>query len=157
MNRVSFVWISFAAATAVLAVDGQTAFAQQGGGVVAQRAPRAFAQPAPNVRQLSQRTRAQFGPSLQRQRRPSVSPYLGLFAGGGDGSNPLNYYGLVRPNNDIYRFNQARTNQINSLRRDVDSGIQMLQSEQSMLNPTGHSVAFFDRGRYFPRTPRGRR
>ena len=78
--------------------------------------------------------------------RPTVSPYLNLLRSGG--SPALNYYTLVRPQNQFYQsmwqLQQdvgANARELNSLQQSPTSGPQMA--------PTGHAFGFMTQGAYF--------
>jgi hypothetical protein len=78
--------------------------------------------------------------------RPTVSPYLNLLRSGG--SPALNYYTLVRPQNQFYQsmfqLQQdvgANARELNSLQQPTTTGAQM--------SPTGHAFGFMTQAPYF--------
>ncbi len=84
-------------------------------------------------------------PSLQPPSpRPTYSPYLNLFRGGGTLAS--NYFGIVRPELEFYRsIGQlerglaGQERRLGALAGDVDT----------ILSPTGHSTSFLNTGGYF--------
>jgi hypothetical protein len=84
-----------------------------------------------------------YGNQLAPYQRPTVSPYLGLFAGN---ANPaLNYYNIVRPN--MY-YPQA----IGSLQQQIyATQTGMGTMDQTVFGPamTGHAFGFQTQARYF--------
>lgn len=86
---------------------------------------------------------APVGPTPQR---PPFSPYLNLLRGGN--SPALNYYGLVRPEE---QFRQS----IGNLQGQVAANQQAiggLQADPSGVPITGHPVYFLNYGGYFQNT-----
>src|SRR6266566_9988988 len=74
--------------------------------------------------------------------RPTVSPYLNLLRRGQPAA--LNYYNLVRPQNQFYQS-------IQQLQQDVGSNTQnlsalTLQQPAASLPPTGHLAGFMTHG-----------
>lgn len=94
--------------------------------------------------------RAQFGESrIERPfNRPTISPYLNLFRNGG-GTPILNYYGLVRPQQQFYQqaddlrqgvyINPAAKYQSPNLRNDQQ---RTNGSVGYVMGMTGHTTAF---------------
>lgn len=90
-------------------------------------------------------------------RRPSVSPYTMLGAGGGVGGtggvNPLVYQQLVQPRfqqeqSEIQQMQQGRT--LGSLQSQVNSiGRGAARLEQT-IRPTGHSTTFQNLSHFYP-------
>jgi len=81
--------------------------------------------------------------------RPTVSPYLNLLRRGQ--SPALNYYNLVRPQNQFYQS-------IQQLQQDVGTNAQdlsVLQQTPTGLPPTGHLAGFMTQGAYFMTMGRG--
>jgi hypothetical protein len=80
--------------------------------------------------------------------QPSFSPYLNLLRR--DNPTYLNYYGLVRPQQD---FRQS----IQTLRQDVNNVYQSQQqaADQTSLPGTGHRTAFLNTMGYFMNTSGG--
>jgi hypothetical protein len=76
--------------------------------------------------------------------RPTFSPYLNLLRGGG--SPALNYYGLVRPEQNLQQnlqgiqMNQATTSSNLKTVNDILAG---------NITPTGVASQFMNHGRYF--------
>lgn len=106
-------------------------------------------------------------PVLQgrQKNRPTVSPYTSLVndgVGSGLGSSGLNYYNIVRPQQQAQRT--ART--INNQFQTVESQIRSIERPQpgmatsglaptgsivtGRMSPTGHRTAFGSTGTYFP-------
>jgi hypothetical protein len=80
---------------------------------------------------------------------PPYSPYLNLVR---PGSNPaINYYGLVRPQNEFARSMQA-------LQGELYSTQQTLSDQQAVGDSltTGHAVYFLNSGGYFMNVGAGR-
>jgi hypothetical protein len=80
-------------------------------------------------------------PQISPYSRPALSPYLNLFRGG----NPaINYYGLVRPQEEFNSSIQELHNELHA-------------TQTGMVNPTmstnlpvtGHPTRFFSQGAYF--------
>jgi hypothetical protein len=90
---------------------------------------------------------AQTGRPFGGAPNPPYSPYLNLVR---PGANPaINYYGLVRPQNDFARSVQSLQGQLNS-------------TQQSMADQaggdgliTGHAIYFMNYGGYFMNTGAG--
>jgi hypothetical protein len=80
-------------------------------------------------------------PQTNPYNQPAVSPYLNLNRGG----NPaVNYYGLVRPLNEI-------NTSIQQLQQQSLTGHGVLTPEEAALVPaTGHPVQFFNHSHYYP-------
>ncbi|MCA9052024.1 MAG: hypothetical protein KDA89_24970, partial [Planctomycetaceae bacterium] len=102
--------------------------------------------------------RAQFGGDrIQRPLdRPTVSPYLNLFRGNSSsgGNAILNYYGLVRPQQESMQQNQALAQGLQSLQARQGFGNSVPGGGQpiggySQLGITGHPVAFMTIGNGF--------
>jgi hypothetical protein len=79
--------------------------------------------------------------------RPTVSPYLNLLRSGG--SPALNYYTLVRPQNQFYQS-------LRQLQQDVGANAQELNSLQQSttttampMRPTGFAAGFMTQSQYF--------
>lgn len=69
--------------------------------------------------------------------RPTVSPYLNLFRGG---SPVLNYYGLVRPEQEFRKANDQFRDQFYNVDRKLESFEQ--REGASNLGVTGHHTRF---------------
>jgi hypothetical protein len=69
--------------------------------------------------------------------RPTISPYLNLLR---QGSPALNYYGLVRPEQEFRTANDQFRNQFNEVRQKVDELEE--KDPASNLGITGHHVRF---------------
>ena len=85
---------------------------------------------------------AQFGGGYNPQgSSPTISPYINLLRGGNVG---LNYYGLVRPQQDFAMQNQQLGQGIQSLQMQQGSQMQMNTGSYgySQLGMTGHPVIF---------------
>ena len=93
-------------------------------------------------------------------RSPTTSPYLNLLRNN-TFSPALNYYQLVRPEQQMRRYGQHLNNELNGLRLDLTSQ-GLLPDGSRPLSGTGHNTMFLNTGRYFPgqqsggRTPFGR-
>ncbi len=81
--------------------------------------------------------------------RPTFSPYLNLFRnqnnGSSGGNTLLNYYGLVRPQNQAFEQRQQINEGLSNLRRNAQqSGINQRRGipQYSQLGITGHPTAF---------------
>jgi hypothetical protein len=85
----------------------------------------------------------------QIQSRPSFSPYLNLNR---PGTLPgINYYGLVRPQQQTAQQIQNLQNQQNAMAQPADLGGGIVQPGQPVpQSTTGHPVFYFDYSRYFP-------
>ena len=70
--------------------------------------------------------------------RPTFSPYLNLLR---QGNPALNYYGLVKPEQEFRAANDQFRNQVGEVRQKVDELEQKKESE-SNLGVTGHQVRF---------------
>lgn len=69
--------------------------------------------------------------------RPTISPYLNLLR---QGNPALNYYGLVRPEQEFRAANDQFRNQFSEVRSKVDELEK--QEDTSNLGVTGHQVRF---------------
>ena len=80
--------------------------------------------------------------------RPTFSPYLNLLRGG---VNPaINYYGIVRPQQQFRQQAQVLEQQIYQNSLAVQSlGVSGLVQQQPNLATTGHPVVFNSYGQYF--------
>lgn len=90
---------------------------------------------------------AQFGAEINRPiNRPTFSPYLNLFRGNNQNSNVLNYYGLVRPQQEMLQQNQRLGQGIQNLQAQqsrLQNGIpQQRSATYSQLGITGHPTVF---------------
>lgn len=90
------------------------------------------------------------GPSLDRGRRPTISPYLQLL--NRRGSTASNYYNLYRPERrfeqfqrDARRSAEQLQSQINGQRTQIDR----LQNSGSQLSPSGTAAGFMTHQGYF--------
>ncbi len=83
------------------------------------------------------------------QPRPTFSPYLNLNR---FGTSPgINYYGLVRPQQQTTQQLQNLQAQQNQLASAAALGAQVAPANEPLpLTQTGHGVAYFDWSRYFP-------
>ena len=98
---------------------------------------------------------AQVGPGRPNS-RPTFSPYLNLFRNqGGGGSNTLlNYYGLVRPQNEAYQQSQQVRQVLLNLQRQSQAqpignntvGQRGGIPRYSQMGITGHPTAFMTYG-----------
>ncbi len=78
---------------------------------------------------------------------PTFSPYLNMFRGGAGGGGPaLNYYGLVRPQQEFAQQNQQLGEGLQALQMQQLQGMQVMPGAglygYSQLGTTGHAVAF---------------
>lgn len=99
----------------------------------------------------SVQAQSQFG--TPPARRPTVSPYLNLLRGqNGGGGLGLDYYGIVRPEQQYQRAADQFRQDISNLNRRVDEEQPPASRalETSILSPTGHSTTFFSTSQYFP-------
>jgi hypothetical protein len=80
------------------------------------------------------------GPTIS----PPISPYLNLLRRGN--SPGVNYYGLVRPQQQLY-------NSVNSLQGQVTDNRALISGLAASVDPTrgetGHGTSFLDLGGYF--------
>jgi len=85
----------------------------------------------------------------QMQSRPPVSPYLNLNRGG---TQPgINYYGLVRPQQQTAQQLQNLQGQQNALAGELNLGGGMVAPGQPVpTSVTGHPVYYMDYNRFFP-------
>lgn len=83
--------------------------------------------------------------------RPAVSPYLNLFRNGRGGNPILNYYGLVRPQQEFYQqsqdlqrgaYNFQRQNNPQQNQPGQNSNVRSVYT----IGTTGHSVSFMSVG-----------
>lgn len=79
------------------------------------------------------------GPAI----RPTVSPYLNLLQG--NNSPAANYYGVIRPVQDLRRQSSQLSNQFNSLQGQVNEAA----AGSADLPATGHAAGFLNAGSYF--------
>ena len=70
--------------------------------------------------------------------RPSFSPYLNLLR---SGDGVVNYYGLVRPEQEFRAANEQFQSQFNAVQKKIDS-IEKEPEAGSNLGVTGHHVRF---------------
>jgi len=90
---------------------------------------------------------AQTGRPLGGAANPPYSPYLNLVR---PGANPaINYYGLVRPQNEFARSMQSLQGQLNSTQQSMTD-----QAGEGGLI-TGHAIYFMNYGGYFMNTGAG--
>lgn len=94
---------------------------------------------------------AQIGARIQRPfNTPTVSPYLNLFRSNNSrgGNAILNYYGLVRPQQQAMQQNNALRNDFNRMSdRSPGNGQQNRNRRtSSMLGITGHPTSFMSLG-----------
>jgi hypothetical protein len=83
------------------------------------------------------------GPGGLPGNQPTFSPYLNMLRSGG--SPTLNYFGLVRPEqNAISSFNGLQQQNFND-----QQALSQLQSQQSNLPTTGHAATFLNLRGYF--------
>ena len=80
-------------------------------------------------------------PQTSPYARPALSPYLNLLHGG---SPAINYYGLVRPQEEFNTSIQGLQNEIHA----TQSGM-INPSMSTALPVTGHRTQFFSHGGYF--------
>lgn len=77
-------------------------------------------------------------PPVSPNPRPTVSPYMNLFRGGG---TALNYYNLVRPQQEFQGSLQVLDQRADLLGHALDDG--------RAVGPTGHASQFMTHGRFF--------
>ncbi|MBI3411552.1 MAG: hypothetical protein HY040_24755 [Planctomycetes bacterium] len=75
--------------------------------------------------------------------RPAFSPYLNLLRPGS--STAVNYYGLVRPQQDF----RAAANTLQSEIQGVDTAINRLSYQDYGIRETGHAAGFMTQGPNF--------
>lgn len=87
--------------------------------------------------------------------RPAYSPYLNLLRGGT--SAGVNYYGLVRPEQQFRQQSTALQQQLNTTNQNLATleNNQLLLGQQPTLGGTGHGVVFNQPFRYFNTLPGG--
>jgi len=82
--------------------------------------------------------------------RPTVSPYLNLLRSRSGGNTVLNYYGMVRPQQQFYQQNQDFNRELNQLRSVQNSPLNSRQNNRNLRNYrmgiTGHPAAFMSIG-----------
>ncbi len=84
--------------------------------------------------------------------RPTVSPYLNLL--GGYGNPGLNYLGIVRPQQQLLQqFGQIQQQQQQLGAQNQALNQALLNTEESLLPPTGNVSVFNSTGGYFNRIP----
>lgn len=93
------------------------------------------------------------GPGPSPPRRPALSPYLNLLRGG---NSAVNYYGLVRPQNEFRAANNQLQNSVNRLQSEIDQTQALQQSGISQLQATGHKSGFNTHRAYFFTNASGR-
>jgi hypothetical protein len=81
--------------------------------------------------------------------RPTISPYLNLTRRGS--STALNYYNLVRPQNQFYQSLQQLQQDVGTNTQDLTA----LQQSATGLPPTGHAAGFSTHASYFMTMGRG--
>jgi len=81
-------------------------------------------------------------PALGPVNTPAFSPYLNLNRFGG--SPALNYYGIVRPQLDMYAATQNLQQQITTNSQAISTA-----GAATDLPATGHTIRFLNTGRYF--------
>lgn len=91
-----------------------------------------------------------FVPTAPRAPRPTLSPYLNLLDR--NNSTSFNYYNRVRPRQAFDDYASQQYRNLSALEKRVDRNRQSIlqQSENSELNPSGHTTRFLDLGGYFP-------
>jgi hypothetical protein len=96
----------------------------------------------------AQGTVGQYTPPYQ-PRTPQFSPYLNMMR---PGVNPaLNYYGMVRPQQEATRGLQNLNTQLQQLDNTVlNSGMTAGAPTAGSMLTTGHPVVFMNYGSYFP-------
>jgi len=80
-------------------------------------------------------------PQTSPYARPALSPYLNLLHGG---SPAINYYGLVRPQEEFSTSIQGIQNEIHATQSELVNA-----STSAALPVTGHRTQFFSHGGYF--------
>ncbi len=103
----------------------------------------------------AEESRAQFGaPSLRQNyrdatiRRPTVSPYLGLFERSGTATTP--YYSFVKPRLDQEADNRRFQQQNAELRQQLNQvSVQANAQQQAGRLPTGHRTTYMYYSHYF--------
>lgn len=95
-----------------------------------------------------QKSFAQLGPQIQRPlNTPTISPYLNLFRNNSNRNSVLNYFGLVRPQQQALQQNNALRNDLNTLSNRTEGNEQSnLNRRSSMLGITGHATSFMSIG-----------
>src|SRR4051794_13123065 len=78
-----------------------------------------------------------------RASSPTFSPYLNLLR---PGNQAVNYYGLVRPQQEFRSGLESLQQQYNTLNREVNTPS---ENGPAGLPATGHAVTFMNTGRYF--------
>jgi hypothetical protein len=77
--------------------------------------------------------------------RPAVSPYLNLLRPGN--SPGVNYYGLVRPQNEFRNSLQGLGQQVSANRAMIDD---LAEQPDASLPATGHRVTYLNTRGYYP-------
>ncbi len=83
------------------------------------------------------------------QSGPTFSPYLNLLRR--DSSPAINYYGLVRPEQQFRSTMQNLANELEQTQADVAGGAGQPQT----LTQTGHPIQFFNLSHYYPNSLQG--
>lgn len=88
------------------------------------------------------------GPYNPYIRRPPVSPYINLLR---PGNQALIYHGLIRPQVETFRYQEAQEQALRRLQGDVRS------LQQPQLGVTGHQSYFLNYSHFYPlQSPRNR-
>ena len=91
-------------------------------------------------------------PSAPLPPRPTLSPYLNLL--NRNNSTAFNYYNFVRPRQAFDDYRQQTGTTLQNLDRRIDRSQQLIQqSQNSLLQPSGHQTRFLDYGGYFGTGP----
>lgn len=82
--------------------------------------------------------------------RPTVSPYLNLFRRGNSGSPILNYYGLVRPQQEFYQQHQDLEQGRYNFQQPQNQSLSTVNGQRIpggyTMGITGHGVSFMTHG-----------
>jgi hypothetical protein len=88
------------------------------------------------------------GPTLQPERRPTVSPYLDLVPGIRQGVG-YQYYRQLLPQRQFRANDQIFERSIRGIRQDLQVQERLIQTSRSGLTPTGTPSGFLTHDKYF--------
>lgn len=85
------------------------------------------------------------------QRRPTLSPYLGLLRDADDSADLPAYFAFVRPQQEQQRVNQRQNREMQQLNRQVQQLDRRIinPSGTQTLRPTGHQTLFMNLSHYY--------
>lgn len=86
--------------------------------------------------------------------RPTTSPYLNLLRNNQRNNFALDYYRLVRPEQEWRNYTSRLNQRLSQVESSIGQRSLLPDGSVSDMRTTGHPTSFLNTGGYFPQSPR---